>query len=58
MSDKKFYTVAEAAEFLGVSTVTMYHYLRDGAIQGIKVNDKTWKIPVEPLRKMAGIADK
>ncbi|MBQ5319298.1 MAG: helix-turn-helix domain-containing protein [Oscillospiraceae bacterium] len=53
MDEKKFYTVSEAAHFLGVARPTMYNYLNSGAIPGVKLNGKTWKVPAEPLKRLA-----
>ena len=55
MNEKMFYSVSEAAEFLGVSKATMYRYLREGAVKAIKLNDSSWKIPVKALKELAGI---
>ena len=53
MDEKKFYTVSDAAHFLGVARPTMYNYLNSGAIPGVKLNGKTWKVPAEPLKRLA-----
>lgn len=55
MNEKMFYSVSEAAEFLGVSKATMYRYLREGAVKAIKLNDSSWKIPVKALKELTGI---
>lgn len=47
--NKKFLSVTEAAEQLGVSRATMYRYLQDKTIPAIKLGEKTWKIPVKYL---------
>lgn len=49
MMNKKFLSVTEAAEQLGVSRATMYRYLQDKTIPAIKLGEKTWKIPVKYL---------
>jgi len=43
-SSGNFFTVKEAAEFLGVSTVTMYRYIKDGGVEAVK-----------PLMKLTGL---
>lgn len=55
MDEKKFYSVSEAAVFLGISKTTMYRYLKEGAIKAVKINGSSWKIPVEPLKELAEI---
>lgn len=55
MNEKAFYSVSEAADFLGVSKTTMYRYLKEGAIKAVKLNGSSWKIPIEALKKLAGI---
>lgn len=55
MSEKAFYSVSEAADFLGVSKTTMYRYLNEGVIKAVKLNGSLWKIPVEALKKLTGI---
>lgn len=55
MDEKVFYSVSEAADFLGVSKTTMYRYLKEGAIKAVKINGSSWKIPVGALKELAGI---
>lgn len=52
MKDKKFLSVSEAAEFLGVSRGTMYHYLQNNTIPAIKLSGNTWKIPLKYLESL------
>ena len=49
-----FFTVKEAAEFLGVSTVTMYRYIKDGGVEAVRIGP-SWRIPVKPLMKLTGL---
>lgn len=52
MKEKKFLSVSEAADFLGVSKVTMYRYLQRNTIPAIKLGGNTWKIPTKYLKSL------
>lgn len=52
MNEKKFMSVMEAADLLGVSRSTMYRYLQEENIAAVKIGGKTWKIPVDFLDSM------
>lgn len=52
MKDKKFLSVSEAAEFLGISKVTMYHYLHNKTIPAIKLSGNRWKISAKYLESL------
>lgn len=52
MKDKKFLSVSEAAEYLGVSRATMYRYLQEKTIPAIKLKGNTWKISVKYLESL------
>lgn len=41
--DTKLYSVNEVAEFLGVTTRSVYNYLLSGQLKGVKMG-KFWKI--------------
>lgn len=43
MKNKKFLSVMEAAQLLGVSRSTMYRYLQEESIAAVKIGGKTWK---------------
>lgn len=43
MATEKLYTLEETARQLGVKTRTMYDYMRDKKVLGIKLG-KSWKI--------------
>lgn len=43
MAGEKLYTLEETAQQLGVKTRTMYNYMRDKKVLGIKIG-KFWKI--------------
>lgn len=43
MATEKLYTLEETAKQLGVKTRTMYNYMRDKKVLGIKLG-KSWKI--------------
>lgn len=49
MKSKKFLSVMEAAQLLGVSRSTMYRYLQEESIAAVKIGGKTWKIPSDFL---------
>ena len=49
MKTKKFLSVMEAAQLLGVSRSTMYRYLQEESISAVKIGGKTWKIPSDFL---------
>ena len=50
--NKKFLSVAEAAELLGVSRATMYRYLQDKTIPAVKLGGNTWKISAKYLENL------
>ena len=52
MTEKMFLNVSEAAELLGVNTITMYKYIREKIIPAVKIGNKTWKIPRKSLELM------
>ncbi|MGN1304119.1 MAG: helix-turn-helix transcriptional regulator [Oscillospiraceae bacterium] len=52
MMNKKFLSVAEAAEQLGVSRATMYRYLQDKTIPAVKLGGNTWKISAKYLENL------
>ena len=43
MANEKLYTLEETAKQLGVKVRTMYDYMRDNKVLGIKIG-KAWKI--------------
>lgn len=48
MAVEKLYTLEETAKQLGVKTRTMYDYMRDKKVLGIKIG-KFWKIKESEL---------
>lgn len=52
MMNKKFLSVAEAAEQLGISRATMYRYLQDKTIPAVKLGGNTWKISTKYLENL------
>lgn len=53
---KRFYTVKEASEILGFSTV--YKYLKEGKLKGKRIGRGRFKIPYEELEPYLPINDK
>ncbi len=56
ISSENFFTVEEAAEYIGVSKSTMYNYVRSGKLTAFKFGackSGKWKIPAKQLRNLA-----
>ena len=50
ISDKTFYSVLEVSEMLGVTTVTIRNYIKQGKLKGLKATDR-WFISNEEVRE-------
>ena len=50
ISDKTFYSVTEVSEMLGVTTVTIRNYIKQGKLKGLKATDR-WVIACEEVRE-------
>ena len=48
---KELYTINELADFLRVSPRTIRRYLKDGKINGFKVNGKEWRFSDEEVSR-------
>ncbi len=48
-----FLTVKEAASLLGVSTRTVYGWIRDGRIPSVRLGPKLLRVPTEQLMELA-----
>lgn len=46
------YKVNEAAAALGVHPITVYRWLTDGIIKGVRVGPKLWRIPQSEIDRM------
>lgn len=46
-----YYTVAEAAEVIGITTGRIGQLLRAGAIKGRKVSERAWLIPRKEVER-------
>src|SRR3990172_2202327 len=55
---KRFYTVKEASEILGFSTNTVYKYLDEGKLKGVRIGQGRFKIPKEVLAPYLSTAEK
>lgn len=52
MKDKRLYKVNEAAELLGVSPLTVYRWLNDGTLRGVRLGHKLWRVPASEIERM------
>jgi excisionase family DNA binding protein len=52
MKDNKLYKVNEAAQLLGVSPLTVYRWLTDGTLHGIRLGRKLWRIPHSDIERL------
>jgi excisionase family DNA binding protein len=48
----KSYKVHEAAKLLGVHEITVYRWLREGTLKGIRLGPKLWRIPAAELQRL------
>lgn len=48
-----YYKVREAAALLGVSPLTVYRWLRDGTLRGVRIGPKLLRIPRSEIERMA-----
>lgn len=48
-----YYKVREAAELLGVSPLTVYRWLRDGTLRGVRIGPKLLRVPRSEIERMA-----
>lgn len=56
LSSENFFTVEEAAEYIGVSKSTMYNYVRAGKLSAFKFatgKSGKWKILSKQLKMLA-----
>lgn len=57
MKNQNFFSIEEAAEYLGVSRSTMYNYVKTGKIPAFKPSGEAhkggkWRIPVRQLENL------
>lgn len=52
-----FYTIAETKNLLHVSQRTIYTYLKEGKLQGVKTAAGTWRIPQSSVLDFLGLTD-
>jgi excisionase family DNA binding protein len=45
------YTVEQAAEIFQVNPDSVYRWLREGVLPGIRLNTRAWRIPSHALRQ-------
>lgn len=50
--DRQLYTVPEAMELTGLGRSTLYKYLREGKLKGVRMG-KVWRISDAALRKFS-----
>ena len=55
---KRFYTVKEASEILGFSTNTVYKYLDEGKLKGVRIGQGRFKIPKDELAPYLSTSEK
>lgn len=48
-----FYTPKETAKLLGVHYITVYRWLNDGTLRGIRLGPKLWRVPRSEIERMA-----
>lgn len=51
IAENRFYSLREAAEFLGISYSSMKIYVQEGKIIFFKISDKKYRISGEELNK-------
>ena len=51
MLDEKYYTVADVAEFTGMTGRTIRNYLKDGTLTGTKIGVQ-WRFTEEDIRRL------
>lgn len=54
-TNQTYYKVREAADVLGVSPETVYRWLRDGTLRGIRIGPKLLRIPRSEIERMAQV---
>lgn len=52
MLEKKYYTVTQAANLVGVTTSYVRKLLRDKEISGEKLGERAWLIPANEMEKL------
>lgn len=52
MDNNTFYTPKEAAALLGVHQITVYRWLNDGSLRGVRLGPKLWRIPRSEIERM------
>lgn len=52
-TNQTYYKVREAAYLLGVSPLTVYRWLRDGTLRGVRIGPKLLRIPRSEIERMA-----
>lgn len=50
-----YYKVREAADLLGVSPLTVYRWLRDGTLRGVRIGPKLMRIPRSEIERMTQV---
>lgn len=48
---KRFYTPAEVAELLKVSSTTVMNRIHSGALPAVRVSERIWRIPVPAFER-------
>jgi len=49
--DKRFYTPAEVAELLEISSATVLRLIHDGKLPAVRVSDRIYRIPIPAFER-------